>query len=119
MRSSRKQATDRPSEELLADVSRVRLGRLPATRTGRGAIERGDFVTKGLWLYPPRYFEDGEGGVVAVVEFCNDTGKWRMTGIVATDDYTTAQAPETALTSWWAISRTGTSTVADWSRARG
>lgn len=50
-------------------------------------------MTKGLWLYPPRYFEDGEGGVVAVVEFCNETGKWRMTGIAATEDYTTAQAP--------------------------
>ncbi len=50
-------------------------------------------MTKGLWLYPPRYFEDGESGVVAVVEFCNETGRWRMTGIAATDDYTTAKAP--------------------------
>ena len=47
----------------------------------------------GLWLYGPDYCEDGEGGIVAVVESSSKAGRWRMTGIVATADYTTAQAP--------------------------
>lgn len=49
-------------------------------------------MTGGLWLYGPDYDED-EGGAVAVVESCDETGRWRMTGIVATGDYTTAHAP--------------------------
>ena len=49
-------------------------------------------MTTGLWLYGPDYDED-EGGSVVVVEFCDETRRWRMTGIVATDDYTTAHAP--------------------------
>ena len=43
-----------------------------------------------LWLYGPDYDEDNEGGAVAVVECCDDDNKWRMTGIVANCDYTTA-----------------------------
>lgn len=43
-------------------------------------------------LYGPDYRED-EGGAVAVVEFCEKTGKWLMTGIVVTGGYTTAHSP--------------------------
>ena len=50
-------------------------------------------MTKGLWLYGPDYGEDEESGVVVVVESCDETGKWRMTGIVATGDYATAHSP--------------------------
>ena len=50
-------------------------------------------MAKGLWLYGPDYCEDGEGGIVAVVESSSETGRWRMTGIVATSYYGTAQAP--------------------------
>ena len=50
-------------------------------------------MEEGFWVYPTEYFEDGEGGVVAVVESCNDTGGWRMTGISANCDYGTAQTP--------------------------
>lgn len=46
-----------------------------------------------LWLYGPDYDEDREGGAVAVVERCDDENRWRMTGIVANCDYTTASAP--------------------------
>ena len=42
---------------------------------------------EGFWLYPTEYFEDGEGGVVAVVECCNEENGWRMTGIAANSDY--------------------------------
>ena len=48
---------------------------------------------EGFRVHPTEYFEDGEGGVVAVVESCNDTGRWRMTGISANCDYGTAQTP--------------------------
>ena len=44
-------------------------------------------VEDGIWLYPPKRFEDDEGGAVAVIEFCHEAGRWRMTGIVATCDY--------------------------------
>ena len=50
-------------------------------------------MTQGLWLYGPDYGEDGEGGVVAVVELGDETDEWRMIGVVATCDYTTAHAP--------------------------
>ena len=50
-------------------------------------------MTKEPRVYGPQYCEDGEGGVVAVVESCDEGGGWRMTGIVATGDYGTAQTP--------------------------
>ncbi len=49
-------------------------------------------MATGLRLYGPDYRED-EGGAVAVVEYCDETNKWRRTGIVVTGDYTTAHAP--------------------------
>ena len=45
-----------------------------------------------LWLYGPDYDEDREGGAVAVVEFCDDGNRWRMTGIIANSDYATASS---------------------------
>lgn len=50
-------------------------------------------MTKRLWWHGPQYCEDGEGGVVAVVESRDEGVSWRMTGIVATDNYGTARDP--------------------------